>query len=276
MGAYLYISSKLHFIAMKNITTTLLLLLGSLHLTLGQSDTEMMQNLRDDFNYGEFKPGANHVYYGVKQGSGKVSGDIYLDKEWRKGITVFYSDVVKRYDPQAPDSIAGYNIRVDLSNHYVEYDMKEGVKAVEENTVKRLYLTSPDGNSLVKLVNTREFGNTSPELKGFVELISTGPKLTVVKYVRLAVKEPTYNVALDVGEKDAKIYKKNEYYYLQRKGSKQVMVKFKPGKKTVLELMRDRKSKMEAFIDDQKLNLRQEADLRQALNHYNQQPTTNN
>lgn len=255
---------------MKNTITTFLLLCCIWHLALGQSDSEMMQNLRDDFNYGEFKPGSNHVYYGVKQKSGRVAGDIYLDKEWRKGITVFYSDVVKRYDPQAPDSIAGYDIRVDISNHYVEYNMKEGVKAVEENTVKRLYLASPDGKSLVKLVNTREYGNTAPDLKGFVELISSGPKLTVVKYVRLAIKEPTYNVALDVGEKDAKIYKKTEYYYLQRKGSKQVMVKFKPGKKTVMELMRDKRAKMEKFIDEGNLNLRQEADMREAFNYYNQ------
>lgn len=201
---------------MKNIIALLVLLCFVLP-AFAQSDTEMMQNLRDDFNYGEFKPGANHVYYGVKQRSGKVIGDIYLDKEWRKAVTIFYTEVVKRYDPKAPDSIAGYQVRVDLNNHYIEFNMSDGVKAVEENTVKRLYLSSADGKSLVKLVNTREYGNTSPELQGFVQLLSSGPKLTVAKYVRLAVKEPTYNVALDVGEKDAKIFKKNEYYYVQKK-----------------------------------------------------------
>lgn len=234
-------------------------------ITAAQSDDEMMQNLRDDFNYGEFNPGANHVYYGVKQKPGVVKGDAYLDPEWHKAAVVFYPEVVKRYDPKAPDSIAGYPVRIDLINQSVEFQLKEGVKAVEVGSIKKIYY---EADRLVKLVNAKEFDNGETTPKGLVELMSSG-KLTVVKEVILKLKEPTYNVALDVGEKDAKIYKKALYYYMEKKGNRSALVKFKPAKKQLLALMGGKADKVETYIDINNLNPKRDIDLQRILIYYN-------
>jgi hypothetical protein len=230
-----------------------------------QSDDEMMQNLRDDFNYGEFNPGANHIYYGVKQKPGVVKGDAYLDPEWHKAAVVFYPEIVKRYDPKAPDSIAGYMVRVDLINQVVEFQLKEGVKAVDISSVRKLYYES---GRLIKLVNGKDIDKDNIAPKGFLELLSSG-KLTVVKAVVLKVKEPTYNVALDVGEKDAKIYKKGIYYYMEKKGAQNSLVKFKPSKKKLLALMGSKADKVEKYISANGLSLKNDADLQRALDYYN-------
>lgn len=230
-----------------------------------QTDTEMMQNLRDDFNYGEFNPGANHIYYGVKQKPGVVKGDVYLDPQWHKAAVVFYPDIVKRYDPKAPDSIAGYMVRVDLSSQVVEFQLKEGVKAVDISSVRKIYYEAESGR-LVKLVNAREFNDGNANSQGLLELLSAG-KLCVVKATTLKIKEPTYNVALDVGEKDAKIYKKGIYYYMDKKGN--ALVEFKPTKKKLLLLMGSKADKVEKYIDNNQLNLKDDVDLQRALVYYN-------
>lgn len=232
---------------------------------LAQPDNEMMQNLRDDFNYGEFNPGANHVYYGVKQKPGVVRGDAYLDPEWHRAAVVFYPEIVKRYDPKAPDSIAGYMVRVDLINQVVEFQLKEGVKAVEIGSVRKLYYES---GRLIKLVNAKDIDDDNVAPEGFLEMLSSG-KLTVVKSVVLKVKEPTYNVALDVGEKDARIYKKGLYYYMEKKGAQSSLVQFKPSKKKLLALMGSKADKVEKFISDNGLSLKNDADLQRALVYYN-------
>lgn len=247
----------------------LLLLAFSLMTTLGfaQADGEMIQEMKDDFNYGEFNPSASHVYYGVRQKKGTVSGDVYYDAEWRKASVVFYHELLQNYDPKAPDSIAGYQLRVDLNDQVVEFNLKEGVKALEASAIKRIYLNQGPDNQVV-LINIREMNTPDAGLKGFVALLCEG-NLTVVKYTYLKLKAPTYNVALDVGEKDAQILKKTDYYYIDKKGNTKNLVKFKPTRKKLLELMHNRKSQMEKFFDDQSLNMRKDDDLRQALQYYN-------
>ena len=207
------------------------------------------------------------MYYGVKQKKGTVTGDVYFDPEWHKASVVFYHELLQNYDPKAPDSIAGYQLRVDLNDQVVEFKLKDGVKALEASAIKKIYLNQHANNPMV-LVNTRELNTSETDLKGFVELLSEG-NLTVVKYTYLKLKAPTYNVALDVGEKDAQILKKTDYYYLDKKGSGKNLAKFKPGKKKLLELMHTRRSQMEKFFDEKSLNVRKDDDLRQALQYYN-------
>ena len=244
----------------------LLWAIGSLCLSLyGQS--EMTQSLRDNLNYGSFNPGPNRApIYGVGQSQGKIVGDVYLDSTFNTAEIFFYSEVVRRYDPSASDSIGGYKVRVDVVNYDVEFQLNEGAKALDESAIRKIRWQSKDRK--VTLVNTRQYAGTG-EMKGFFELLSEG-KLTVLRYTRLKVVQPTYNVALDVGTKDAKLFKKTEYYYIKNTQTLE-LTKFKPTKKSLLELMKSKKTKMERYMDEQNPELKNTADLIKVLDFYNQE-----
>ena len=186
---------------------------------------EMPQSSRDQMNYGTFKPGPYSLFWGQDNYRGEVQGDIYLDTIWRTAEVWFYPSVVRRYDPNASDSIAGYQVRLDLLNHFVEFYLEEKASVVDAGAIRRIELVDP-AYGPTAFVNTQQYRADQEKLPGFFRLIAEGGPLEVVQYNRLQVKKPTYNVALDVGSKNLKVFKKQEYYY--RLGSSKGLEKFNP------------------------------------------------
>lgn len=237
------------------------LLLG---LSASGNAQEMAQSTIDDFNYGEFRPNNLAPRYGVAEKPGQLLGQIYIDSTFRSSSVVFYKEVIKRYDPNASDSIAGYYLRINLLEELVEFKIGDALKGVDDKALRRLYVTQPDG-SLVKYVNTRDLGPISTEIPGFVEVLAEGA-LNVYRYQDLKIKEPTYSVALSVGDKNAYYYLRPSYYY--QKGNKPAQ-EFKLNKKGLLELMSDRKSTIEKFMDSEKIDIKDNNDLHKLLAYYN-------
>lgn len=226
---------------------------------------EFTQSLRDDLNYGSFKLSPQRsTIYGVEGSKGTVQGDVYLDSAWHTAELFFYPEVVRRYDPEASDSVGGYKVRVEVVDYTVEFLIDNTVKAIEENAVKKLRWQT--NNKVVKLVNTRQYSGAE-DVKGFYEILSEG-QLTVLKYTRIQVIQPTFNVALNVGTKDAKLIQKPEYYYV--KGTQSTtLTKFKPTKSALLDLMNNKKTSVEKYLKTNDLSLKEEQDLVKVLNFYN-------
>lgn len=249
---------------MKKILTSIFLIISGFIAIFGQS--EMTQSTRDNMNYGNFVPNPQRsTIYGIEQRKGSVKGDVYLDSAWHVAEIFFYPEVVRRYDANASDSVGGYKVRVEVVDYTVEFLIENKGKAVEESAIRKVKWN--DKKEQTTLVNTRQYG-ISDDLKGFFEVLSEGT-LTVLKYTRITLLKPTYNIALDVGEKDYRILKKADYYYL-REGKGAKPEKFKFSKSNLLELMKNKKPQVEKYVEDNNLNLKQEADLRQVLNFYNQ------
>jgi len=250
---------------MKKFYFCFILIVNALALLRGQS--EMTQSTRDNLNYGNFVPNPQRsAIYGIEQPKGSVKGDVYLDSAWHIAEIFFYPEVVRRYDANASDSVGGYKVRVEVVDYTVEFLVDSKGKAVEESAIRKVIWN--DRKEQTTLVNTRQYG-ISDDLKGFFEVLSEGP-LTVLKYTRITLLKPTYNIALDVGEKDYRILKKADYYYL-REGKGAKPEKFKYSKSTLLELMKNKKAQVEKYVEENNLNLKQEADLRKVLNFYNQE-----
>ncbi len=223
---------------------------------------EMVQSTRDAINFGTFTPSANRAaIYGVEGPQGRIVGDIYLDTVWRQSVVYFYPEVVRRYDPKAADSVAGYRVRIDLYNSNVEFQVEGGVKAVEGTAIKRILFK--EAQTPFTIINTTQLPRL-PDVKGFFRLIGEG-KLTVVQHPKIQVINPTYNVALNVGTKDTRLYKKTDYYYL--KGSQ--LVKFKPNKKSLLQLMKNQKSRVEQYLAANPVNFKNPEDLTRLVGYYN-------
>jgi hypothetical protein len=94
------------------------------------SQDELYQSTRDDLNYGEFRPNNLAPRYGIAEKPGKLLGNIHLDTTFRKSAIVFFKEVVKRYDPNASDSISGYKMRINLLEKLVEFQIGELVKGI--------------------------------------------------------------------------------------------------------------------------------------------------
>jgi len=230
-----------------------------------QTDATMTNSLRDDINSGNLEPSPYRVIYGVPQQTGSVQGDVYLDAEWQKADVWFYPEVVARYDPKASDKVSSLPIRIDLGNQYVEFKLPEGVKAIDAASIKKIELKGADG--IHTFMNTRQYGQTN-DLPGFAEVLSEG-KITVVKYTKLWLKQPTYNVALNVGERDAKLIKQKDYYLVYEKNGAYQLDKFKPGVGSLKKITKSKAKKVEAYINDKGLNPKNDADLMKILAYFN-------
>lgn len=224
---------------------------------------ELPQSTKDALNFGTFNPNPQYVIYGKGMQGGGMQGDAYLDTAWHASTIWFYVTAVRRYDPKASDSISGYPIRVNLLDQIVEFDMGENVKGVDPSAIRRILYQGASGP--VFLVNTRTFGADQQDLPGFFQTLATG-EMTLLKYTRLIVTKPTYNVALDVGSKDTKLFKRDEYYLFETKGQLQ---KVKLNKKQLLAAMARRKARLERLIDKERLDLGSEAGAIRLVQAYN-------
>ena len=234
-----------------------------------QTNASMTNSLRDDINNGNLEPSPYRIIYGVSQEAGKVQGDVYLDAEWQKADVWFYPEVVAQYDPKASDKVSSLPIRIDLGNQYVEFKLPEGVKAIEAGSIKKIELHGEAPGGVRTFVNTKQYGQTDKNLGGFAEVLSEG-KITVVKYTKLWLKQPTYNVALNVGERDAKLIKQKDYYLVHEKNGVFRLDKFKPGMGSLKKITKSKAKKVEAFINEKSLDPKNDADLAKILAYYNE------
>ena len=81
-------------------------------------------------------------------------------------------------------------------------------------------------------------------------------EIKLLKRIFLSVKKPTYNQALDVGSKNSKILKEEEYYIAVDNS----LTKLK-SKKDIGEALPKYKAKTEAFIKNNKVKFNTENDL---------------
>ncbi len=241
------------------------MVLGSWSL-LGQKEKNLVQSTKDNFNYSAFSPNSTRIMYGIAEEPGRLLGDIYLDSAFHKSTVFFYPEVVKGYDPNASDSISGYDLRVDLREHVVEFVIGEFVKGIEPRAIRKITYQRKGATQPTVLVNTREYAGVPEKVFGFVEVLSSG-EVEVVKFSELKLRKPNYNPALVSGDKNAYYYKQPVYMYVD---AQRTLIPFKAkNKKELLELLRKRASAVEKFIDDNEISLKTDADLIRVLEFYN-------
>lgn len=241
----------------------------SFAFSLFGQNTQMAQSTRDALNFGQignFNPNSSaSMIYGISDTPGEVVGNIYLDSSFLKSSIVFYREIVKRYDPAASDSIAGYPVRIDLRTYLVEFKLGDAVKSIDPNAIRRVHYQRPGEQGIASFWNVREFKGYPDELSGFVEMLAEG-KLKVVKSHSLLYIKPTYNAALSVGDKNAKYFKRYAYYYADAKSN---LIKFKPKRKELVALMADKASLVIQFMNEKKLSLDSDQEIKMVLSFYN-------
>jgi len=229
------------------------------------SQEELYQTTRDEFNYGEFRPNNAAPIYGIAEKPGKLMGNIYLDSIFRNSSVVFFKEIVKRYDPNASDSIAGYKMRINLLEKLVEFKMKGGIKGIDNMAIKKIQTFDPAGNILKTYINGKMLGIDSIGEDNFYELVVDGHFLKIVSLSVLKKKEPTYHVALSVGDKNAYYYLKTNYFAKSTQGK---WIEINNKENAWVDLTGSKGKRMESYIQQNQLNLKLVSDLSRFFQYY--------
>jgi hypothetical protein len=107
------------------------------------------------------------------------------------------------------------------------------------------------------------FKTPRPSTAKFVEILAEG-KLTLAKATEAVVADPNYNVALDAGRRDTKIFTKEILFYV-RNDTAYTM----PAVKQIPMIFESQRQFMTQFIDINSIDLKNEVDLAAVFEFYN-------
>ncbi|MEO7990325.1 MAG: hypothetical protein ABI663_12340 [Chryseolinea sp.] len=199
--------------------------------------------------------GTNEMMYGIPFPEGKVIGDTYLNLEWRKATILLYD---------ADKLIEGYSARYDIQTNELDIETSNGIKALSGTKVKSfVWMDSQTGKSSF-FINAKEYHYNETVLNGFFEVRADGAT-PLFKKVNLILKKADYNVALNTGSRDDKILKKVVYYYGQ---GDQVLL-LPSSKKKMLSIFKKDADKVNAFINENGLSVKNEDHLDQIFSYFN-------
>jgi hypothetical protein len=227
-----------------------------------QAQTDYMtQTTRDRINFTSLNPTTNATLFTIKGPAGKLLGDPYLDTTWQAGNVKFYNRLGVSL---TTDSLAGVPVRLDLAANEVEVRAgAKDIKAVKASAVRYVDMNNSFG-TVSRFINVREYQGEAEPLNGFFEQLVSG-KLNLLLYPSVYIRRANFNVAINVGTKDDELIKKMDWYV----GRGKQATKFSPGKKAILELMSDKKEQMEAFLKNEKPDLKSRQGLLAVFAYYN-------
>lgn len=144
-------------------------------------------------------------FYGIPLEPGQVRGNAYLHPGWRRTTFMLY---------EAEKMIEGYAARYAIDQDQFEIRTSGGVKVLDGAKVKSFVWMDSATHAPHYFINARDLKlEDGAYLSGFVQVLVEG-EFTLLSNTRVLVKDPTYNEKLDMGQRDTRILKKTEYYYL--------------------------------------------------------------
>lgn len=217
----------------------------------GQTDDQALRALRARNTMSQFSDGSSNLnsggVYGLTPSTvSKVEGDSYWDIHW--GISSVELKGRK-------ELVEGNYVRYDIYTDELEFLLKDGVKVFPGNKVVSVVWQDSVFSKPRFLVNGNLFRENGVPLTGFVEILVDN-KIALVKRISLSIRKPSYNQALDVGSKNSKIIKEEDYYYAI--DNKLTRLKSKKDLKGISTL---NQSKIENYVKENKIGLSNERDL---------------
>ncbi|MFZ6011198.1 MAG: hypothetical protein ACOYXT_12700, partial [Bacteroidota bacterium] len=107
---------------------------------------------------------ASNILYGIPLPPGKIIGDTYLNKEWRKSTLMLYGN---------DKLIEGYLIRYDLFADEIEIKTPDGIRVLVGRKVKSFLQLDSATNLPSYFVNALDYKNEKGiPLSGFFEVLS--------------------------------------------------------------------------------------------------------
>ena len=190
-------------------------------------------------------------------------GNTFLTEDWNKG-TIFFTLNRKLEDQQ-------FQFDIEMNQFLLKGDeeIKELSDARVVNGVNVMAFVMNN-----KVGDTRQFLNSlnsgykvnGVPLMGFLEVIEDG-KMTLLRKYRIEVIKAGYNVALNAGNKQDKIVKK-EVYYLKKNDSNE-LVEVSQNQKSNLAALGIHQEQVKAYMKENKLKFKPGNDLPKIIAYYN-------
>jgi len=204
----------------------------------------------------EFNPQPQGVISEVPLREPKTVGTSYLYETWHLG----------NLDLGDLGIIRNHFIRYDLSNHFIEIKLDSVIKAIDGIYVKNFNLIDIDG-VLHRYINCGDFVYEDTRLLGFFEIIDEGDYSLFLRTEAILI-ESDYVMQLDMGNRDHKIVKEEEFFISRDKQVIKV-----PRSRHGLEALYPEVEGLKTFLKSERVNTKKEKDLRKLIDFLNHQET---
>ena len=196
------------------------------------------------------------MLYGIPLPEGKVIGDTYLDTRWKNATILLY---------EKEKLLEGYPVRYDIYLDELEIKAKNGIKVLKGNKIKSFVWVDSLSKAPTYFMNAKEFKNEdNVRLIGFFQVLTDG-SLPLFKKTTVEVKKADYNVQFNVGSRDDKILKKQDFYLVK---AAQV-IEIPAAKKKLVPLFGEKSDEMEKYMKENALTTTKEDHLKLIFGHYN-------
>jgi hypothetical protein len=158
------------------------------------------------------KMGDKSILYGLGQSNIELKGDYFWEEDFLKANVYFYPQQIASINGGLInlDSLFGEEVRFDLWNNNIEFRSEGGIKVISAASVSHVLLLNPN-SSVSQFINPKEF--TSLNEKGLFELLNSKNDAAVLQSKEILIQKPNYNPALDTGNKEPQITKKDHFHY---------------------------------------------------------------
>ncbi|MFL0682963.1 MAG: carboxypeptidase-like regulatory domain-containing protein [Algoriphagus aquaeductus] len=200
--------------------------------------------------------GGNMVY-GIPPDPKKVEGNFYLDKKWNLASILLYRD---------QEILEDFRVRYNINSNNFELMDPETFQITTLQGYRVQNIVWMDSSYKVPryFVNGMDFREDGAPISGFFEVIVEG-QLPLMRRTKAIFKESNYNTALMVGNRNDQIIKRNVYYYLREKDLYEVPKK----RKDLFLIFGDKASQVEAFVNENQIDLKQTSSIFQIFTYYN-------
>jgi hypothetical protein len=215
-----------------------------------QMDAVRFQNIVSNINGGS--AGYSAGFKGRYNADGEIKGNVYLDSSFRKTNIYLYKTDATLNSPS----------RYNLLHNEFEVETTAGVRSLTGAVVRQFILVK--GNDSTRFVNGKDFLVDGAPLEGFVGILAEG-EATLAKQIKVEIIKPSYNPSFEVGDRNTHLLQKPVFYVA--KGEKE-LVRIKNAK-SLVESFGDKKDIVSKYIKQNKLDMKEEADLVMTFNYYN-------
>jgi len=176
-----------------------------------------------------------------------------------KGSVYYYDNFLPgTFKLFSGETVSGMLLRYNMKTQTLE--MKDGADAIKNVGIGDISEIIIAGEKMENCSNYKQKETNT----GFFKEVA-GKRVKLLVKTNLTVLEANYNPALDAGSR-AQTYTKNSKYYVAKDGS---VIPFKLRKRKVLKLFKDKQPEIEAFVKENDLKYRDEADLGKIFDYYN-------
>jgi hypothetical protein len=196
------------------------------------------------------------MLYGIPLPEGKVIGDTYMDKHWKKSAILLYEN---------NKMIEGFLARYDIYLDELEIKARNGIKVLKGNKIKSFVWLDSINAVPAYFVNAKDFKSEDDvAFTGFFQVLSEG-SVPLLKRTTLGIKKADYNIQFNVGSHDDKILKKDDFFMLKE----DKVIELPSSKKKLLALFAEKEEDVERFMKDNDLGTNKEEQLKLIFDHYN-------